>query len=43
LLQMRGGGWPPRLPDSPGLGVTIDPEIIAKHRVSHWQSETPST
>lgn len=43
LLQMRGGGRPPRLPASPGLGVTIDPEIIAKYRVGHWQSEMPST
>jgi L-alanine-DL-glutamate epimerase-like enolase superfamily enzyme len=43
LLQMRGGGCPPRLPVSPGLGVTIDPEIIAKHKVGHWQSETSST
>ncbi len=43
LLQMRGGGRPPRLPAAPGLGVRIDPEIIAKHRVDHWQSDTPST
>ena len=43
LLQMRGGGHPPFLPASPGLGVTIDPAIIAKHRVDHWQSKPLSS
>ena len=43
LLQMRGGGKPPSLPDSPGLGVIVDPEIIARHRVGHWQSASPSS
>jgi muconate cycloisomerase len=38
LLQMRGGGRPPGLPASPGLGINIDPEIIAKHRIGHWKS-----
>ena len=43
LLQMRGGGKPPRLPVSPGLGVNVDPEIIARHRLGHWKLTTPST
>jgi L-alanine-DL-glutamate epimerase-like enolase superfamily enzyme len=40
LLQMRGGGKPPRPPAGPGLGVDIDPAIIARHRVGHWHSHT---
>jgi muconate cycloisomerase len=38
LLQMRRGGLPPRLPDAPGLGVTLDPETLARHRTARWQS-----
>ncbi|MCP5532801.1 MAG: hypothetical protein H7A49_10880 [Akkermansiaceae bacterium] len=43
LLQMRLGGNPPRLPDSPGLGVTVDPALISVHRQGHWSSHSPSS
>ncbi len=40
LLQMRGGGQPPRVPTAPGIGVTIDPATIATYQISQWQSPT---
>lgn len=42
LLQMALGGKPPRLPHAPGIGVTIDSEMIAKYRTGHWHSGAPS-
>lgn len=39
LLQMRLGGRPPRLPGAPGLGVTVDPDVIATHRTRNWSSQ----
>ena len=38
LLQMSLGGHPPRLPHAPGIGVTVDAEMIAKYRTEHWYS-----
>lgn len=43
LLQMRGGGKPPHPPSGPGLGVEIDPEVIARHRISIWKSDSQSS
>lgn len=40
LLQMRRGGLPPPLPSATGIGVTLDLEIISRHRTGHWQSGT---
>jgi muconate cycloisomerase len=42
LLQMKLGGLPPRLPATPGIGVDINPGIIARYRLGHWQSVTQS-
>jgi L-Ala-D/L-Glu epimerase len=41
LLQMRGGGRPPHLPASAGLGVDVDSAILAAHRAGHWQFGVP--
>ena len=38
LLQMRRGGRPPLLPPAPGMGVTVDRDLLARHSVRHWQS-----
>ncbi len=42
LLQVRWGGLPPRLPDAPGLGVTLDPEMLARHRTNTNPNPNPN-
>lgn len=40
-LQLHRGGRPPSLPPAPGLGVSIDPNLLAHHRVAHWHLGPP--
>ena len=35
-LRFGRGGHPPQLPHVFGLGVEIDPDCLARHRVKHW-------
>jgi L-alanine-DL-glutamate epimerase-like enolase superfamily enzyme len=37
-LRFGRGGHPPHLPTTPGLGVEIDAECLARHRTEHWTS-----
>ena len=36
LLQMRGGGRPPALPESPGLGVVVNEARLTPHVAKRW-------
>lgn len=40
LVQMRAGGLPPAMPKGGGIGVEIDPQVIAKFRTAHWKCGT---
>jgi L-Ala-D/L-Glu epimerase len=37
LVQMRPGGLPPAMPAGSGIGVEIDPQVIATFRTAHWK------
>lgn len=37
LLQMKGGGVPPGLPERPGLGVTVNESTLVPHVGERWK------